>query len=254
MPPITTPQKHRKPSPSGDPLRSAANEPEDAGQFIPVARTTRLPVPAPAPALHQPRFLRQAPAKKTYGKRPLVLCCAALCFVFAMVLIVAGVVTLVVFLVIKPRNPRFDVSGATLNSIYVDSPSFLNGDLTFLANFSNPNGKIDVHFEFVGVELYFRDTLIAAQALQPFAQRRGEVRLQSVHMISSEVFLSPELKLELQDQVNANRVMYNIKGTFKVRTSLGLFRITYWLYGLCTVELSRPPSGILLAKTCRTKR
>ncbi|CAA6670730.1 unnamed protein product [Spirodela intermedia] len=233
MPPITTPQKHRKPNHSGDLLRSPANVQEDGVQFIPVARTPGLPAPE---QLHHPRFPRQTPAKKADRKRPLILCCAALCFVFAVVLIVVGVVTLVVFLVIKPRNP-----GSTL-------PSFLNGDLTFLANFSNPNGKIDVQFEFVGVELYFRNTLIAAQALQPFAQRRGEVRLQSVHMISSEVFLSPERERELQDQVNGNRVVYTIKGTFKVRTSLGLIHITYWLYGLCTVELSRPRAEFLWPK------
>ena len=228
MPPSTTPKKHRN---------SRSSPPANAAQLIPEA--------------HQQSKLHD---KKAQFRRPFILCCAAVCFLFAALLIVAGIVTLIVFLVIKPRYPRFDVSGATLNAIYFDSPAFLNGDFTFLANFSNPNEKISVRFQYVALELFFSDTLISTQALKPFSQGRKEVKLAFVHMVTSEVFLSNELSGALRDQVSTNKVMYAIKGTFKVRASLGFIHVTYWLYGQCTLELSQPPSGVLLAKSCRTKR
>ncbi|XP_008777695.2 NDR1/HIN1-like protein 6 [Phoenix dactylifera] len=185
---------------------------------------------------------------------PMIWCAAVLCVIFSLLLIFAGIVTLIVFLVIKPRNPLFDTTSASLNSIYLDSPSYLNGDLTFLANFSNPNHKIDVMFEYSSIELYFYDRLLSAQALQPFAQRRGESRLESVHMISSEVYLPPELIMELQEQVRRNRIVYNIRGTFKVKVSVGVGHLSYWLYGRCQIELTAPPSGVLVARSCRTKK
>ncbi|PKA51212.1 hypothetical protein AXF42_Ash010652 [Apostasia shenzhenica] len=186
---------------------------------------------------------------------PLVWLSAFLCVIFILLLISAGVVTLVVFLVIKPKNPSFDTTSANLNSIYLDSPPFLlNGDLTFLANFSNPNSKIDMEFEYASLELFFSGHLVAAQALQPFVQRRGQARLEAVHMISSQVYLPPDIAGELIRQVRSNRVLYNIRGTFKVRARMGIAHFAYWIYGRCQIELTSPPSGVLVARSCSTKR
>ncbi|KAK6947134.1 hypothetical protein RJ641_000607 [Dillenia turbinata] len=100
----------------------------------------------------------------------------------------------------------FDIPSASLNAIYFDSPEYFNGDYTFIANFSNPNRKIDVRFEYIDIELYFSNRLIATQALHPFMQRRGEVGVTSVHLISSLVYLPPDTALELRQQVQSNRV------------------------------------------------
>uniref|UniRef100_A0A6V7QX33 Late embryogenesis abundant protein LEA-2 subgroup domain-containing protein n=1 Tax=Ananas comosus var. bracteatus TaxID=296719 RepID=A0A6V7QX33_ANACO len=103
-----------------------------------------------------------------------------------------------------PPNPRPSAPGYY----------YLNGDLTLLANISNPNPHIDVAFRYLSVELYFRDRLIAAQGLAPFAQRRGEARVASLHMVTSEV-----------------------------RASLGFGHLTYWVNGRCDIDLSPPPAG-----------
>ncbi|KAK8925913.1 hypothetical protein KSP39_PZI018741 [Platanthera zijinensis] len=185
---------------------------------------------------------------------PLIWFSAFLCVILIVLLIAAGVLILIVFLVIKPRIPNFDTATASLNTIYLDSPTYLNSDLTFLANFSNPNTKIDVAFQYARIELYFLNRLIAAQALRPFAQRRGEARLQAIHMISSQVYLPPEIAAELVRQVRSNRVSYSVRATFRVRASLGIGHFSYWMYGRCQIELTSPPGGVLVARSCRTKR
>ncbi|KAJ8459905.1 hypothetical protein OPV22_032831 [Ensete ventricosum] len=184
---------------------------------------------------------------------PFIWCGAVVCVVFSLLLILAGIITLIIFLVVKPRNPSLDLTAASLNTIYIDSSTYLNSDFTFLANFSNPNHKIDFRFEYLGVELYFRDRLVAVQAVQPFTQRTGESRLESVHMVSSEVPLPLGLAFELQQQVRSNSVVYSIRGTFKVKAILGPGHFSYWIYPRCDVELSAPPNGVLVAKRCRTK-
>ncbi|KAM3396429.1 NDR1/HIN1-like protein 6 [Capsicum galapagoense] len=185
---------------------------------------------------------------------PAVWCAAILCMLFSLLLISFGIGTLVIFLSIKPRNPVFDTSNASLSVIYLDSPKYMNGDFTFIANFTNPNKKLDVRFEHLAIELFFSDSLIATKVLQPFTQRQRETRIVQVHMISSLVYLPPISAFKLQKQVLSNRVVYNIRGTFKVRVNIGLIHYSYWLHGRCQLEMTSPPAGALITHSCRTKR
>lgn len=107
---------------------------------------------------------------------------------------------------------------------------------------------------FLDVELYFGDRLIATQALEPFSQRPGEARLEVVHLISSLVYLPPNPAIELQRQVQSNRVKYNIRGTFRIKATVGSARFSYWLHAKCQLEMTSPPSGVLVARSCSTKR
>lgn len=196
----------------------------------------------------------QAILRRPRRTNPIVWFGAVLCLIFSLLLIFFGIATLIIYLAVKPRTPVFDVSAARLNVIYFDSSQDFNGDFAFLANFSNPNRKIDVRFESGEVELYFSNSLISTQAFQPFTERRGEAKLVAVHMISSLVYLPTNLGMELQKQVQSNRVAYNLRGTFRVRANLGFIHYSYWLHARCQLEMSSPPTGVLLAKSCRTKR
>ncbi|KAL8509752.1 hypothetical protein ACS0TY_016821 [Phlomoides rotata] len=185
---------------------------------------------------------------------PIVWCGAILCLLFSLLLIFFGITTLIVFIAIKPKVPVFDTPQASLSVIYFDSPEFMNGDITFLANFSNPNKKLSVRFEYLYIELYFFESLIATQVLQPFSQRPGEERVIQVHLLSSLVYLPPKLALLLQKQEQRNRVVYNIKGTFRVRVKVGLIHYSYSMHGKCQMEMTSPPNGVLITHSCRTKR
>ncbi|TKY47073.1 YLS9 protein [Spatholobus suberectus] len=198
-----------------------------------------------------PPKLRQLPFQRT---NPTIWFAAVLCLIFSLVLIFFGVATLIIFLGIKPRNPTFDIPNANLNAVYFDSPECFNGDLTLLANITNPNKKIDVRFESLDVELFFSDRIISTQSIQPFTQRRRESRLESLHFISSLVFLPRDLGVNLKRQVQGNRVKYNVRGTFKVRVTMGLFHLSYWLHSRCQIEMTGPPNGVLVARNCITKR
>ncbi|KAI4306258.1 hypothetical protein L6164_029551 [Bauhinia variegata] len=199
----------------------------------------------------RPPTLRGPKLQRT---NPVVWCTAVLCLIFSLILILFGVATLIIFLTFKPRNPLFDIPNASLNAVYFDSPQYFNGDFILLANFSNPNRKMDVKFESSDIELFFLDRLISSQAIQPFTQRRRENRLQTVHFISSLVFLPQDVGVNLQRQVQSNKVEYNVRATFRVRVYLGLFHLRYWLHSRCQLEITGPPTGVLVARRCITKR
>ncbi|XP_043693218.1 NDR1/HIN1-like protein 13 [Telopea speciosissima] len=241
LPPLPLPpQKRYNPSPLNQIVVSKQSL--NLNQQSPVTDFTAVK-PRNATLLRKPR-----------RTNPFVWCYAIICLIFSLLLIIAGISTLIIYLAYKPRYPLLETTSATLNSVYLDSPDYVNGDFIFLANFSNPNRKIDVRFQYLEIELYFFDRLIATQALQAFSLRPGEVRLDSVHMLTSEAYLPPNLALELRNQLQNNRIRYNIRGTFRVRLNLGLTHISYWLYGRCQVEMSGPPYGVLVARSCRTKR
>lgn len=208
----------------------------------PNSATTKLRRP---PKLRQPRF------QKT---NPIIWFAAFLCLIFSLLLIFFGIATLIIFLAIKPRNPTFDITNANLNAVYFDSQEYFNGDFTLLANFTNPNSKIDVIFESLDFELVFLDNIISAQSIEAFTQRRKETRLQSLHFISSLVFLPKELGVKLQRQVQSNKVNYNVRGRFKVRVHFGLFHLSYMLHSRCQIDMTGPPTGVLVARKCITKR
>ncbi|XP_031406104.1 uncharacterized protein LOC116214785 [Punica granatum] len=179
---------------------------------------------------------------------------AIFCLIFSLILIFFGIATLIVFLTIKPRHPSFEIPAANLNSIYFDSPEYFNGDFIFLANFTNPNRKLDLRFEYFDIGLYFSDRLVATQVVQPFGLKPGEKSLDSVHFLSSLVYLPPVLALQLQKQVQENRVIYNVRGNFKVRANLGIFHFSYWLHPRCQIDMTSPPTGVLITTSCKRRR
>ncbi|XAR56828.1 hypothetical protein NMG60_11037447 [Bertholletia excelsa] len=239
-PPPPSPRQPRQPSPAA-PLNPVVRPNQDMKALILAPRVPRVRT-------------NKVPLQRPRRTNPAVWCGAIICLIFSLCLICFGVVTLVIFLAVKPRSPVFDIPAASLSVVYFDSPDSLNGNFILLTNFSNPNRKLNVRFEHAEIELYFSNSLISSQALQPFTERRGEARLVPVHMISSLVYLPPNHAIELQKQVQSNKIEYNVRGTFRIRANLGLIHFSYWLHGRCQLEITGPPTGFLLARNCRTKR
>lgn len=185
---------------------------------------------------------------------PIVWCAAIICMIFSLLVIFFGITTLIVYLAIQPKSPVFDAPAASLSPIYFNPPRSIDGEITFIANFSNPNRKLNVRFEYLYIELYFSESLAATQLLQPFSQRPGEARLVSVHLQSSLVYPPPSLVMELQEQQQRNRIVYKIRGTSRVRVETGLLHYSYWLHAECQLDMTSPPNGVLITRNCRTKR
>ncbi|KAI4388568.1 hypothetical protein MLD38_000885 [Melastoma candidum] len=183
-----------------------------------------------------------------------VWCSVIICFVFSIFLICFGVATLVVYLAIRPRYPTFDIAAASLNNIYLDPSEYFNGDIILLANFSNPNRKIEMVFEYLDIRLYFSNRFIGTQGIQPFSLKQGQRRMETLHLVSSLVYMPRDLGVLLQKQVESNKVSYYVLGTFKVRASLGLIRFSLWLHGRCQLYMTGPPTGILVGRSCKMKR
>ncbi|KAK7247374.1 hypothetical protein RIF29_42256 [Crotalaria pallida] len=206
--------------------------------------------------------------KPNHGRRPLNMqgessqkskvctwCGIVFCLIFWLIIIIGGLIVLIVYLVFRPQSPHFDVSSVTLNAAYLDYGYLLNADVTLLANFTNPNKRVHVDFSSVIIYLYYGNTLIATQYVEPFSAARVQSRFANIHMVSSQVQLPLKESQRLVKQMESNGVLLEVLGVFRARSKLGrILRYSYDLYGHCNVMLTRPPDGVMLKKKCRTKR
>ncbi|KAK9675512.1 hypothetical protein RND81_11G011600 [Saponaria officinalis] len=186
--------------------------------------------------------------------KPITWCGAVFCVILWLVVILGGLLVLVVYLVYRPRTPHFEISSASLNAVYLDMGYLLNADLTVLANFTNPNKRVHVDFSYVSLQLYFDNHLIANQYVEPFSASKAENKLANVEIVSSQVRLPIAVTQKLVTQIQRNRIMFEVNGIFHARSKFGsLLRYSYWLYGHCNIEMTGPPSGIVISSKCYTK-
>ncbi|GMJ08217.1 hypothetical protein HRI_004490900 [Hibiscus trionum] len=249
-------------------------------------RPSSIQVPAPKEAMLQPQLQDQHPSSSLiglpgeiteggqhYGRHPqehrphsslflpgdrqtnpLAWSAATICVIFLLIMILGGLIVLIVYLVYRPRSPLFDLNGVTLNAATLDMGYLLNADVSLLANFTNPNKKVSIDFSHMYLGLYFENSLIATQSIEPFSAAKGETMFANIHMITSQVRLSMEETLLFRKQIENNQVLLTIKGVFRARSKLGgLLKYSYWLHGYCGVIVSSPPTGVLREKKCRTK-
>lgn len=201
---------------------------------------------------HEPSSLRLTTQRKT---RPIAWLIAAICTLFWIIVIVAGLAVLIIYLVYRPRLPKFDISSANLNAAYLDMGYLLNADLTILGNFTNPNKKVNVDFSYVTMDLYYESSLIATRYVEPFTAIRGQSIFEDIHMVTSQVRLPLAQSQDLTRQMNNGRVNFDVRGLFRARSKLGgVLRYSYWLYSHCTITVAGPPTGALIGKKCTTKR
>ncbi|KAL7171602.1 hypothetical protein ACSBR2_036290 [Camellia fascicularis] len=216
-------------------------------QFPPQQRLDKNRHAPPQPKTHFPGQPHHTPSSL---RMPIV----AICSLFWITMILGGLVVLVLHLVFRPQSPTFDISGASLNVAYLDMGYLLNVDITLLANFTNPNKKATVDFHYTVINLYYENTLIATSYVDPFSSMTAESMFQNVRLVSSQVWLPSTEGQQLMQQIENNRVGFKVKGLLRTRSNLGFFRYSYWLYGHCIIEVTGPPSGVLVAKKCTTTR
>ncbi|KAK1376610.1 Proline-rich receptor-like kinase [Heracleum sosnowskyi] len=204
------------------------------------------------PQQQQSSVQRIPPPRKT---KPFTWCIAILCAIFWIIIILVGLIVLIIYLLYHPKSPKFDVAGATLNAAYLDMGFLLNADVTFLANFTNPNKKVNVNFKHIIINLYFDGIPIATRYIDHFHVRRAQYHLANVHMVTSQVRLSPVHSQKLKKQIESGKVKFDIQGLFKAKSKLGnVLKYSYSLYGHCSIVMTGPPNGVLVAKTCSAKR
>ncbi|KAK1403250.1 hypothetical protein POM88_002855 [Heracleum sosnowskyi] len=211
----------------------------------------QLPMHPDHPAAQQSSVQRIPPLRET---KPFAWCVAIFCAIFWILIILTGLIVLLVYLVNHPKSPKFDVAGASLNAAYLDMNYLVNADLMILVNFTNPNRKVNVNFKHVVIKLYFDGVPIATEYIDHFHLGKAQYLLANVHMLTSQVRLSQVHSQNLGKQIESGRVSFEVKSFFRAKSKLGnVLKYSDSFVGHCSIVMTPPPAGVLVAKTCGTK-
>ncbi|XP_047313249.1 NDR1/HIN1-like protein 6 [Impatiens glandulifera] len=230
---------------------------------VPTPRTQTQVTFAPLPQHTQPQPQHDPVRTPTSGlvvKRPsktnpIIWFIGAFCALLWIIVIIGVIIVLIVYFVFRPRSPKFDISAASLNAAYLDVGYLLNADVTILANFTNPSKKATVDFHYGVVSLYYKDTLIASSYVNPVLSMKAQSNFRTVHLETSQVMLSLIDRERMKWEMVNNRLRFEVKGQFRVRSNLGnVLHYSYELFGHCTIDLTNAPSGVMVYKKCRTHR
>jgi hypothetical protein len=182
--------------------------------------------------------------------------CAISCSIFAIIVILTGLIVLLGFLIFHPRLPSFTVKEATLNTLLLDSSFVLSSQTTILLHIRNPNAKVAVDYESLRFELQFEKHALSNLTFSPFSQQTKNSTDWLFVMAASAVQLQPIEGEHLSYSIQSNSVTYDFVGTVRTKAKFGsITSIRYWLHIKCNLEFNSPSpvnNGSLVSSSCHS--
>ncbi|KAM3287404.1 NDR1/HIN1-like protein 26 [Capsicum chacoense] len=119
--------------------------------------------------------------KKYYSDRNPV---KTLCTVLLTLLILAGLLVLIGYLVYRPNEPNFSLAGAAIYELNVTTPPYMSTIMQFTVLARNPNRRVRLDYDQLSALVYYKSQPITPPMMQP----------PLVQKTKSTVILSPVLR------------------------------------------------------------
>ncbi|XXG73474.1 hypothetical protein AAC387_Pa07g2384 [Persea americana] len=168
---------------------------------------------------------------------------AVLAFIILILIII-----LVVWLVLRPTKPRFELQDAIINQLKTTSPNTLTTNAQVTLYSRNPNERIGVYYDRLLVYLSYRNQQITLPCdIPPFYQGHKDVNIWSPFLYGVSVPISPSVALSLGEDQNLGGLMVNVKIEGRVRWKVGTWVSgRYHLYVNCPAYMVKGSNGIRL--------
>ncbi|XP_028752322.1 NDR1/HIN1-like protein 12 [Neltuma alba] len=164
----------------------------------------------------------------------------ALCACIATVLLLAGLVILVLWLVYRPTKPHFDVVGAAVYGLNAKAPPLMTTSMQFTIIITNPNRRVAIYFDTLNVYVSYRnDPITTPMALPPlYMEVHSSVSL-SPMLGGSPVPVSPDVSngLATDEAYGVVGVSVIMQGKLRWKTG-GIKTGHYGIYVKCDVMMS----------------
>ncbi|XP_078154959.1 uncharacterized protein At1g08160-like [Carex rostrata] len=126
------------------------------------------------------------------------LCLRRLVMIAIVFLLAMGAVTLITWLVLRPRLPAFSVSSASVSSFNVSTSTSVSVDISLTFTVQNPNHKLSVTYSDISTDIsYLRETL-ADTNLSPFYQQKENTTQFSAHLVAVGQYVSGDVTKGIQ--------------------------------------------------------
>lgn len=166
-----------------------------------------------------------------------------LCAGFLTFIILVLFVILVIWLVLRPRKPRFFLQEATAYQFNATSPSTLTSNLQVTVSSRNPNDRIGIYYDRLDVYAsYHNQQITLPTVIQPTYQGHEDIIVWSPFLYGDSVPVSPYLTVSLSQDQNIGYLMVNIKIDGRLRWKVGTWISGhYHIYVNCPAYMSYSP-------------
>ncbi|XP_059301526.1 NDR1/HIN1-like protein 1 [Lycium ferocissimum] len=103
------------------------------------------------------------PKKNPSHKNPV----KTLCTFLLILLILAGLVVLIGWLIYRPHEPNFSLVGAAIYELNVTSPPYMSSIMQFTVLARNPNRRVRLDYDQFSALVYYKDQAITPPAMLP---------------------------------------------------------------------------------------
>ncbi|CAA3010423.1 NDR1/HIN1-like protein 12 [Olea europaea var. sylvestris] len=193
--------------------------------------------------LHNPRH---------HPTSPIIWFAAIICAILAVVVIIAGIVVFIGYLVIRPKVPQISATTAQLNTIYFDQASLLTVQVTILIKAENDNAKAHASFYNTNFALSFHGVKMAYLVAEPFDLRKNSSKEFNYVVQSSPIPLESGYAEIVSWSLRQNVITFELKGNTRTRWRVGLLgSIKFWLHLNCQLHL--PINGTAIYPHCSSR-
>ncbi|GAB4859832.1 hypothetical protein Ancab_011312 [Ancistrocladus abbreviatus] len=152
---------------------------------------------------------------------------------FLALLIIVGVILFIIWLVLRPRLPHFQVDSLSLSQLNLSSSAIsANWDVRFTV--SNPNTKMHVYYDSVEADIYYKAEHLAQNQLPPFDQGTKTTTNLTAKLVASSAFVDRWVVSGISGDKKSGSVSFNVRVLGLVRFKAGGWRVrTRWLRVFC---------------------
>lgn len=196
-----------------------------------------------------------APATYRRGRRGRSGCCcflSCLCSIFTILVILLVISTLIFWLAVHPRAPKFDVENVHISGLDNTSSS-VNTNITYEIMARNPNKRIGIYYDDINLNVEANGMTIGEGSIPSFYQGHKNTTYLNGDITSQGLELSSETVALLTN--NPTNVPLYAKVDVKARIKVGSIKspkMTIKVRCDLNVDLTRT-SGQLTRKHCRVK-
>ncbi|PIM98425.1 hypothetical protein CDL12_29094 [Handroanthus impetiginosus] len=180
--------------------------------------------------------------KPVFGSRhhtnPLIWCTAVICAIITVMVIIAGMVVFIGYLIIKPKVPQISAASAQLDTIYFDQASLLQVQITVVIQAENDNEKARASFHKTSFGLGFRGHRLADLVAQPFGMDTNSSVELNYEYQSNPIALDPEDGEAVNMSLREGLMNFEVKGKTRTRWRVWLIgSAEFWLHLDCRLSL-----------------
>ncbi|THU63887.1 hypothetical protein C4D60_Mb01t20580 [Musa balbisiana] len=192
----------------------------------PVAVDVESPLPSPSQAAKSGENGQQQPKSL---RRRRSCCCRCLCctvLTLVVLIIAIGATVGILYLVFRPKIPKYSVDRLTLSNFTVDDDTTISATFNLTVTARNPNKRIGIYYGHGShLSAWYNGTRLCTGAFPVFYQGHRNTTVVSL-LLAGETQLGSGLLQELQQQQQqTGTVLLDFRGRVPVRVKLGRLKL-----------------------------